>query len=132
MDTLLKVMIVEDDLSQVELLKKILSQFRLEVHAATNGLEAVDRIRELKPNLILLDIMMPALDGFEVVKRLKTMPELAATPIIIISAVREMNSLLEARKHGIKDYVMKPFDRRALEAKIGDSLKVNLEDYRNK
>src|SRR5579859_2032017 len=101
-----KIMVVEDDPSQVELLKKILGQFNLEVHAATNGLEAVDRIRDVKPDLILLDIMMPALDGFEVVKRIRSMPDLSATSIIIISAVREMNSLLEARKHGIKDYIM--------------------------
>ncbi|MBI2942722.1 MAG: response regulator [Candidatus Wallbacteria bacterium] len=125
-----KIMVVEDDPSQVELLKKILGQFQIEVHAATDGLKAVDLIREVKPGLILLDIMMPALDGFEVVKRIRAMPELAATPIIIISAVREMNSLLEARKHGIKDYVMKPFDRRALEAKIGEALKVNLEELK--
>lgn len=123
-------MVVEDDPSQVELLKKILGQFQIEVHAATDGLKAVDLIREVKPGLILLDIMMPALDGFEVVKRIRAMPELAATPIIIISAVREMNSLLEARKHGIKDYVMKPFDRRALEAKIGEALKINLEELK--
>lgn len=125
-----KIMVVEDDPSQVELLKKILGQFQIEVHAATDGLKAVDLIREVKPGLILLDIMMPAPDGFEVVKRIRAMPELAATPIIIISAVREMNSLLEARKHGIKDYVMKPFDRRALEAKIGEALKVNLEELK--
>ncbi len=125
-----KIMIVEDDLSQVELLKKILSQYQVEIHSASNGLEAVDRIKDTKPDLILLDIMMPALDGFEVVRRIREVPELVETPFIIISAVREMNSLLEARKHGIKDYIMKPFDRKALESKISEALKIDLETLR--
>lgn len=115
-----KVMIVEDDLNQVELLKKILGQFQVEIHTATNGLEAADKIKAVVPDLVLLDIMMPALDGFEVIRRIKAEPHLAKLPIIIISALREMNSLLEARKHGVKDYILKPFDRKALETKIGE------------
>ncbi len=89
-----------------------------EVITAFDGLDALEKVRCDKPDLILLDIMMPVLDGFEVCKRLKENEETAAIPVVILSAAAHVESVNRGLKAGAKDYIVKPFEPETLLEKI--------------
>lgn len=118
-----RVVIVEDDRFQVTLLERVLAAEGFETTSCLDGLEAVRVIEEVRPGLILLDIMMPFLDGFEVVQRLKANEKTAGIPIVVISARRDMDSILQMRKLGVKDYLTKPCDKGKLIETVRAALK---------
>ncbi|MCX8036356.1 MAG: response regulator [Candidatus Sumerlaeia bacterium] len=89
-----------------------------EVITAFDGLDALEKVRTEKPDLILLDIMMPVLDGFEVCKRLKENEDTARIPIVILSAAAHVESVNRGLKAGAKDYIVKPFEPEKLVEKI--------------
>ncbi len=89
-----------------------------EVVTAFDGLDALEKVRTEKPDLILLDIMMPVLDGFEVCRRLKENEETAKIPILILSAAAHVESVNRGLKAGAKDYIVKPFEPEKLVEKI--------------
>lgn len=84
------------------------------VVTATNGVEAMARVADESPDLILLDIMMPKLSGFEVCKRVKTDPKTRDTIVIIVTALNEPSDIERAAECGTDDYISKPIDRKAL------------------
>jgi diguanylate cyclase (GGDEF)-like protein/PAS domain S-box-containing protein len=109
------ILVAEDDLSTSEVLTLYLVQGGYRVAHAYNGLEAVDRIRELKPFAVLLDIMLPEKDGWEILQEVKMDPELKDIPIIISSIIdnRELGFAL-----GATDYMVKPVDRMGVLSKL--------------
>ena len=112
-----KVLIVEDQPDSRRLLEDILKHFNSQeavVLSARDGLEAHEIIQREKPDLILLDIMLPGMSGYELCEKIKANPETAKSYIIIISAKYQLEDRKEAIKRGADDYLVKPFDVQAL------------------
>ena len=102
------VMIVDDTPGNLALLSDTLSESGYRVLVATDGLSAIEQISYLKPDIILLDVIMPGIDGFETCKRLKADPKTAAIPVIFMTALSELEDLLRGFEEGAVDYVVKP------------------------
>ena len=91
---------------------------------AVNGRNALDMLEERQYDLILLDIMMPEMNGYDVLQYLKSNPDLRHIPVVMLSALDEMESVVRCIKMGAEDYLFKPFDRTLLKARIDASLKI--------
>lgn len=119
MDELSKILIVEDDATIRALLEMALlgAGFK-EVKSSARGDEGLDAIKRTKPDLVLLDLMLPGLDGFAIAKRIREMPELAATKIIMLTARTQNEDIVRGLSCGADDYVTKPFDRLVLLARV--------------
>jgi len=105
-----KILVVDDQPINVQLLKRKLERDKLEVVTANNGLEALEQVKAHKPDLILLDLMMPDMDGMEVAQRLAASSETRSIPIIFVSARSTKESKLEGLNVGAVDYITKPID----------------------
>ncbi|MCK9396321.1 MAG: response regulator transcription factor [Methylobacter sp.] len=101
-------MIIDDTPGNLALLSDTLSEAGYRVLVATDGLSALEQIAYLKPDIILLDIMMPGIDGFETCNRLKSAPETADIPILFMTALSDLNDLLRGFDEGAVDYIVKP------------------------
>ncbi len=113
-----KVMVVDDEEPILELLKYNLEKEGYEVKAANNGHLAVEIARKFKPDLVLLDIMMPHMDGVEACRQLRAMPDLINTFIVFLTARSEEYSEVAAFDVGADDYITKPIKPRALMSRI--------------
>ena len=111
------VLIVDDSESNRDILARRLKGQGFEVVTAGDGRKAMEMVRETDLDLVLLDIMMPELDGFEVLKRLKSDERTKHIPVIMISALSEMDSALRCIEMGAEDYLPKPFDPTLLKAR---------------
>ena len=124
-----KILIVDDEPFNVEYLEQELEELNYETLCALNGQEALDKVSSEKPDLILLDIMMPLLDGFEVLSRLQANPLTRDIPVIVISANSDLSSMVKGIQLGAEDYLPKPFEPTLLRARIASSLeKKHLRD----
>lgn len=104
-----QILVVEDDQSIRISLQDLLEMEGYRVQVASNGVEALEALEHSgKPNLILLDLMMPVMDGFEFRKKMNTKPDLADIPIVVMSA--DGNVALKKAKIGASDYLRKPID----------------------
>jgi len=111
-----KVLVVDDEPAAVELLVEFLSSKGYEVLTATNGEEALQRIKEDRPHLVLLDIRMPKMDGMEVLRRIREIdPEMG---VIMVTAVNEEDVGRKALEMGAFDYIVKPLDLKYLERSL--------------
>jgi CheY-like chemotaxis protein len=102
------VLVVDDDRDLCDLIADVLEAEGYRTRKAANGLEALERIQESKPHLILLDLMMPVMSGWQVVEKLKSEPEWARIPLVIITADYEGERKREAL--GARAVITKPFD----------------------
>ncbi len=102
------IMIVDDTPDNLALLSDTLSEAGYRVLVATDGLSALEQINYLKPDIILLDVMMPGIDGFETCQRLKSNPSTHAIPILFMTALSELDHLLRGFNEGAVDYLVKP------------------------
>ncbi len=113
--TLIRIVCVEDEPEMIDLVKMILSRKRsdgvtLEVHGANGGRQGIELIKEVQPDLILLDLMMPDVDGWEVYQEIKNDAETSAIPVIILTAkAQSIDKLLGLHIARVNDYVTKPF-----------------------
>src|SRR6266498_1507566 len=112
------VLIVDDEYIGRETLQSVLEGEGYELEMAENGLQAIEKAKKLLPDVILLDVMMPGMTGFEVCQRIRNDPEVAEIPIIILTALDDRDSLLNALKAGADDFISKPFDRYELRARL--------------
>ncbi|MBI1769015.1 MAG: response regulator transcription factor [Bacteroidetes bacterium] len=113
-----KVLVVDDEESILELLKYNLEKQGFDVRTATDGQGAVDVAKKFHPDLVLLDIMMPKVDGVEACRQLRAMPELVNTYIVFLTARAEEYSEVAAFDVGADDYILKPIKPRALMSRI--------------
>ena len=113
-----KILVVDDDPDIVELLKYNLSSEGYKVKSASNGIQAVSLAREFIPDLTILDIMMPNMDGVETCRQIRSIPELANKFIIFLTARSEEYSEIAAFEMGADDYITKPIKPRALISRI--------------
>ena len=102
-----KILIIEDEEILLELIQKRLIQEGYQVNAARDGLEGLEKLREEKPDLILLDIVMPKMGGFEVMEEIKKDDNLKGIPIIIISNSGQPVELSRAKELGVVDWLIK-------------------------
>ena len=129
-----KVLIIDDNVNNVRLLQDILEDEDYEVFTLTSGIPVLETVRKVKPELILLDIMMPELDGFEVCQALKADLEVQDIPVIMVTAKVEGKDLKYALEIGAVDYIKKPIDEDEVVARVGSALrqKQNKEDLKEK
>lgn len=113
-----RILVVDDEENIVELLRMNLKKFGYEVLCAYDGEEAIQKTTREQPDLILLDIMMPGIDGLEVCRRIKMNPEVTHIPIIMLSARSEETDKVIGLGIGADDYITKPFGFRELHARI--------------
>ena len=116
------ILIADDDLVNRKLLRRLLEQDGHTVLAAANGVEALDLFAESEIDVVLLDIVMPELDGISVLERLKATPAANHVPVIMISAVDETESVVRCIEIGADDYLPKPFNPVILRARINAGL----------
>ncbi|MCH8843555.1 MAG: response regulator [SAR324 cluster bacterium] len=122
MSTGANILIVDDNESNRKVLQDLIISNGHTPLVAENGYAALSRIRQQQPDLILLDITMPEMDGFEVLERLKADKTFSTIPVIMISSIDDMASIVRCIEIGAEDYLIKPFNRTLLNARIGNSL----------
>lgn len=118
-----KILIVDDEPDIVELIGYLLEQEDYVVDTATNGIEAIEKSKKFKPNLILMDVMMPLMDGIEACRQIKTHPETKAICIVFITARTEEYSEIAGFNAGADDYINKPIKPKVLLSRIKAILK---------
>jgi serine phosphatase RsbU (regulator of sigma subunit) len=124
-----KILIVDDEPYNLDYLEQELEDLGHDLFPCENGIEALALIDSEKPDLVLLDIMMPGVDGFEVLSRMKAKMESRDIPVIIISAANSLESVVQGIKLGADDYLPKPFEPTLLKARITSTLeKKHLRD----
>ena len=129
MTSLPKILIVDDEPFNIDYLEQELEGSDYETLSASNGKEALETVHTGVPDLILLDIMMPIMDGFEVLSQLKADPFTRNIPVIIISANNDQKSIVRGIQLGAEDYLPKPFEPTLLHARVTSSLeKKHLRD----
>jgi diguanylate cyclase (GGDEF)-like protein len=119
-----RILIVDDHEDNVELLRARLENRGYRTASARDGIEALEQVRALEPDLVLLDVMMPKMDGFEVVRRLKSDTTLPFTPVIMQTALDSTEHLVEGLDAGADDYIAKPINFAELEARVKSLLRI--------
>ncbi len=118
-----RILVVDDILANRRLLQAKLEARYFEVILASNGHEALKAAVEQSPDVILLDVMMPGMDGYEVCRRLKADPKTAFIPVVMVTALSQQESRLQGLKAGADDFITKPFDDFGLLTRIGALLR---------
>jgi len=119
-----RILVVDDVPDNVDILQMRLASQGYEVVTASDGLEALEKTRELLPDLVLLDIMMPKMDGIEAVKRLKADPSLPFIPVILVTAKSDSKDVITGLESGGDDYLVKPVEHAALSARVRAMLRI--------
>lgn len=118
-----KIMIVDDIPVNTRLLEKILSQAPFQLSIYNNSKYALDSLPEENPDIILLDIMMPGIDGLTFLSKVKSDPKFDRTRIIMVSAVGEAEEILKAGTMGANDFITKPINTKSLISSIANQIK---------
>jgi len=113
-----RVLIADDEPNIVTSLEFLMEQAGMEVRVARDGQEAIDLAESVRPDLILLDVMMPVLNGYEVCQRLKSDPKLRHVRVLILSAKGRDVEVAKGRELGADGYITKPFSTRELVSKV--------------
>ena len=119
------ILVVDDNEMNRDMLSRRLRRQKYEVEVAEDGEQALQMVKEKLYDLVLLDIMMPSISGYEVLERLKSDPETHNMPVIMISAVDDLDSVVRCIELGAEDYLFKPFNPVLLKARVGASLSKN-------
>lgn len=117
-----RILIVDDTQKNIQVLGTILREANYQLNVAQNGEQALASVKRVKPDLILLDIMMPVMDGFETCKALKAEPETADIPIVFLTAKTEAEDIVKGFELGAVDYVTKPFNAAELFVRVESHL----------
>ena len=118
------VLVVDDNQENLELLQAYLEDIDCEAVSARDGLEALDIVNDNPPDLILLDVMMPKMSGFEVCKRLKNDPKTSDIPIIMVTALNEFGDIERGIDSGTDDFICKPVNKLELLTRVRTMLKL--------
>jgi two-component system cell cycle response regulator len=118
------VLIVDDNPQNVELLQAFLESLPVKIITAGDGVEALDKVEEHKPDLILLDIMMPRLSGFQVCRRIKENAKTRDIQVLMVTALNELGDIEQATECGTDDFVSKPVNKFELLTRVKSLLRV--------
>ena len=117
-----RILIVDDTPANIQSLAATLKEKGYQISVATNGKQALDVLARVPPDLILLDVMMPVMDGFETCRRLKASEQWRHIPVIFLTAKSETADLVQGFELGAVDYVAKPFNAHELLARVNTHL----------
>jgi class 3 adenylate cyclase len=120
-----RILVVDDTPSNIQTLSAILKEKGYQISVATNGRQAIEVVQKLRPDLILLDVMMPEMDGFEACAHLKASPEWHNIPIIFLTSKTETADIVRGFELGAVDYVGKPFNAHELLARVNTHLSMD-------
>jgi len=118
------ILVVDDEDLNLRVIEAMLLPLNYEVVLARDGEEALAKVRDISPDLVLLDIMMPKLDGFEVARRLKEGEKTKTIPVVMVTALSEVNDRVKALQAGADDFLSKPVEKTELRARVHSLLKV--------
>jgi CheY-like chemotaxis protein len=113
------VLVVEDDVVLHTLVAAMLESEAIELVFEADGRAALERIRAVAPDLVLMDVVLPGGDGVALTQQIKATPELAAIPVVMLSGEARLDTLVRSMEAGAADFIVKPFTREALVAKLG-------------
>lgn len=117
-----KILIVDDVMSNVLLLKVLLTNEKFAIATASNGRQALEQVDATNPDLILLDVMMPDMSGFEVAQKLKSNPKTAEIPIIFLTALNSTADIVKGFQVGANDFITKPFNKEELIIRVSHQI----------
>jgi two-component system, cell cycle response regulator len=121
-----RVLVVDDILSNVKLLEAKLTSEYFEVVTAFSGMEALAKMEECDPDIVLLDVMMPGMDGFEVCRRIKANPKTAHIPVVMVTALDQPSDRVTGLEAGADDFLTKPVDDAALFARVRSLVRLKM------
>lgn len=113
-----KILVIDDDLNIQEMLENILSELGYQVELAGDGNQALNRINQNKPDLIILDVRLPDIDGISLCREICQLKGTGKIPILILTAFSDLTTYHDAKLFGAVDYLVKPFDLDVLKEKI--------------
>lgn len=127
-----RVLVVDDILPNVKLLEAKLSSEYYDVLTATNGLDALEKVVSQSPDIVLLDVMMPGMDGFEVCRRIKANPATAHIPVVMVTALTDSSDRIKGLEAGADDFLSKPLNDTALMSRVRSlvRLKMTVDEWR--
>jgi two-component system alkaline phosphatase synthesis response regulator PhoP len=119
-----RILIADDNAANVELLEVFLSDLDCEIAVASDGIETLQKVATFQPDLILLDIMMPKLSGFEVCRRIKENPQTRNIMVLMVTALNELGDIERAVAAGCDDFLSKPINKLELLKRVENMLKL--------
>jgi len=119
-----KILIADDEEKNLKLIGGILTNYGYVFETAKNGLEALEKTKEISPDLIFLDIMMPEMDGYETCRRLKEDPTTQHIPVVMVTALTDKESRIRGLEVGANDFLTKPVDKTELKIRTNNLLKI--------
>jgi len=118
-----RILIADDNSANRELLEAYLADFDCEIETAVDGKDTLDKVASFKPDLLLLDVMMPKLSGFEVCRQLKDDPQTASVMVLMVTALNELGDIERGVNAGTDDFLSKPINKIALVKRVSTMLK---------
>ncbi len=125
MSTKPQILIIDDEPIALDALEGLLSGESYDLHFAENGFDGLLKATSIQPDVILLDVMMPKMDGFEVCRRIRANPDIQTIPILLITALDDRDSLLSGLRAGADDFITKPFDSLELLVRLQGVTRLN-------
>lgn len=125
-----KILVADDDRFYLQIFSDLIEGLGYESVSASNGLDAIEKVRQARPDILIMDVVMPGMNGFEVTRRLKNDPATTHLPIVIVTSLSDRGSKLKGLESGADELLSKPVDEAEFRARIGNLLKVKkYEDY---
>lgn len=126
MDNVVYILVVDDNHENLKVVGNLLQEKNFKIAVATDGLSALKILEDVKIDLILLDILMPGMDGFEVCKRLKDKPETKEIPVIFLTARNDTEDIVKGFQIGGVDYITKPVNKEELFARVNSHIQLKV------
>jgi putative two-component system response regulator len=125
-----KILVADDDRFYIQIFTDLINGLGYECVSASNGVEALEKVSACQPDILIIDVVMPGMDGFEVTRRLKDDPATMHLPIVIVTSLSDRGSKLKGLESGADELLSKPVDEAEFRARVGNLLKVKrYEDY---
>ena len=120
------ILLVDDNAQNLELMQAFLEELPCQIRTASDGVEAIESIDRSCPNLVILDVMMPRMSGFEVCQKIKSQPSTRDTIVIMVTALNEVSDYERAVECGTNDFITKPVNKIELIARVKSLLELSL------
>ena len=120
------ILLVDDNAQNLELMQAFLEELPCQIRTASDGVEAIESIERSCPNLVILDVMMPRMSGFEVCQKIKSQPSTRDTVVIMVTALNEISDYERAVECGTNDFITKPVNKIELIARVKSLLELSL------